>query len=137
MGAQGGAARIDENEWVRGQWKHGFMEFIHEVNRRCNDAGIEPVFGAPTHLGKWWTEQHYCEEYPRARVIYPLKEFRGQGEGYRIVTDDASLFGLWNEAMLAVEQRIELRPGGSPASCKNGPCAECAGWAKEQEQYDL
>jgi hypothetical protein len=114
MGATKGMARIGEDEWVKGAWKHAFMEFIHEVNRRCADADIEPVFGEPTSLGDWWVPGMYCEEYPRARVIYPKKEHKGHGEGYRIVTDDEELWPMWNDAMVAVEQRIERRDSGDP-----------------------
>jgi len=117
MGALNGQARIGDREWVKGKWKHGFMEFIHEVNRRCIDAGIEPVFGEPTSLHDWWVPGMYCEEYPRARVIYTkgsMEERIRRGEGYRIVTKDPKLFGLWNEAMLAVEPRLEVRESGEP-----------------------
>jgi hypothetical protein len=118
MGASNGQARIGDSEWVKGKWKHGFMEFIHEVNARCITAGIEPVFGAPTSLGDWWVDGMYCEEYPRARVIYTkgdMEERIERGEGYRIVTDDPELFEMWNEAMLAVEPRLETRKSGEPA----------------------
>ena len=117
MGALMGNARIGDDEWVKGQWKHGFMEFIHEVNHRCIEAGIEPVFGAPTSLGDWWVPGMYCEEYPRARVIYTkgdMPERMRRAEGYRIITDDPELFDLWNEAMLAVEPRLEIRENGNP-----------------------
>lgn len=119
MGATNGHARIGDNEWVKGTYKHGFMEFIHEVNGRCEEAGIEPVFGSPTSLGDWWVPGMYCEEYPRARVIYtkgPLTERYERGEGYRIITEDPELFDMWNEAMIAVEGRIEARPSGDPTS---------------------
>lgn len=117
MGALMGNARIGDDEWVKGAWKHGFLEFIHEVNRLCDEKGIEPVFGEPTSLGNWWVDGMYCEEYPRARVIYSkgdMKTRSVRGEGYRIVTDDPDLFEMWNEAMLAIEPRLEIRETGNP-----------------------
>lgn len=104
-----GSARFGEDEWVKGKQKHSFLEFIHVVNRLCVERGIEPVFGEPESLGPWWTGQHYAEVYPRARVVMPLKEFRGRGEGYRVVTDDPELFDIWDDAMRDVVPRIETR----------------------------
>lgn len=125
--------RVDEDEWLKGQWKHGFMEFIHVVNGLCQERGIEPVFGTPTNLGPWWTGQHYAEEYPRARVISALKEYKGQGEGYRIVTDDPELFDIWDAAMRDVIPRLEIRPGGDPKSCK---CKECKATTQARRKTD-
>ena len=117
-----GVARIGQDEWVKGQWKHGFMEFIHTVNGLCEERDIEPVFGKPTSLGDWWIDGMYCEQYPRARVVYPKKEYRDTGEGYRIVTSDPELFDIWEAAGVSVYPRIENRPGGDPTTCK---CPEC------------
>lgn len=110
-----GQARIGDNEWVKGQWKHGFIEFIHEVNRICDARGIEHVFGEPASLGDWWVPGMYCEQYPRARIIYTkgdMEERTKRGEGYRIVTDDPELFDVWREAMEAVGPRLEYRESG-------------------------
>ena len=119
-----GVARIGNDEWVKGQWKHGFMEFIHTVNGLCEERGIEQVFGSPTFLGDWWVPGFYVEQYPRARVVFQKKEHRDPNidEGYRIVTDDPELFELWDEAGISVYPRIENRPGGDPTTCK---CPEC------------
>lgn len=114
MGAYEGTWRCGEDEWVKGQGKHAFLAFIHAVNRLCQEQGIENVFGEPTHMGKWWTEIHYAEEYPRARVIYPLNEYRGRGEGYRIVTDDHDLWPMWAQAAAIVEPTLEIRSSWDP-----------------------
>lgn len=114
MGAAHGMARIGDNEWVKGKWKHGFMEFIHEVNRLCIEADIEPVFGEPTMLSATHHAPLYCEEYPRAAVLYEVGERRGNGEGYRIVTHDRALWPIWEVAMMAVEPRLEIREKGNP-----------------------
>lgn len=116
-------ARIGDNEWVKGQWKHGFLEFVHTVNRLCADKGIEEVFGEPTRLGDWWVPGMFCEEYPRARIIYTkgtLQERYAAGEGYRIVTDDESLKELWEEAEKICYPKLENRDDPRPKRLSRG-----------------
>jgi len=124
-----GRVRIGDNEWVKGQWKHGFMEFIHTVNRICEERDMEVVFGEPTKLGDWWVPGMFCEEYPEARVIYakgPMDERIERGEGYRIVVtvDDRDrrdvLEGIWDEAFAIVEPKLERRAQGDPGSSESG-----------------
>lgn len=119
-----GSVRIGDNEWVKGKYKHGFMEFIHQVNRICAERDMEPVFGEPTRLGDWWVPGMFVEEYPEVRVIYSKgkhEERVERGEGYRIVLDEEldrerreELEGIWDEAFAATLPLLEVRHGGDP-----------------------
>jgi len=116
-----GSVHIGDDEWVKGKYKHGFMEFIHEVNRVCDERGIEPVFGEPKSLADWWVPGMFCEEYPKARVVYSkgkLDERSKRGEGYRIVVteDHDTLDPIWDEAFTAVLPRLEVRDNPEPTT---------------------
>jgi hypothetical protein len=118
MGATNGTWRCGDGEWVKGNSKHGFLAFVHAVNRLCDEQGIEHVFGEPTSLGDWWVPGMYAEEYPRARIIYTkgdMPERMRRAEGYRIVTDDQELWPMWEQAAAIVEPTLEMRSSWDPS----------------------